>query len=92
MIEDCINSKATNPRKAATRTAAISSALPWPKGCSLSGGLLESLAPAITIMELNVSERVCHASAIMATEPETTPAQYFNTKSALLTMMEIQPS
>ncbi len=38
------------------------------------------------------SDRVCHASAIMATDPVTTPAQYFKAKSPVFMKIESHPS
>jgi hypothetical protein len=50
------------------------------------------LNPARIIIDERVSEIVCHASAIRATEPVTIPAQYFRIKSTVFRPMEIQAS
>jgi hypothetical protein len=46
----------------------------------------------MTIMEETESERVCHASATIAMEPDTIPAQYFRANSTRLTIIETQPA
>ena len=71
--------------------AAISSARPCPKGCSLSGGLLEIFVATSTIMELKESESVCQASAISAREPVTNPAQYLKMNNKPLVAIDNQP-
>ena len=58
-------------------TDAITSTRPCPKGCLLSGGRAEPLAPQRTIEEVKESDRVCQASAIMAIEAVVMPTQYF---------------
>ncbi|MBA7674962.1 hypothetical protein ES703_83190 [subsurface metagenome] len=70
----------------------IISTLPCPKGCFLSGGLEDTLKPSKTIKELRVSDSVCQASAIMATEAELIPTQYFRAKRAVLIIIDTTPS
>jgi hypothetical protein len=82
----------TTPSRVPMMTEATSSALPWPKGCSLSPGLDEIQNPTITTREVRVSERVCQASATMATEPAANPTHNFNPNSAVLTIEETIPS
>jgi hypothetical protein len=50
------------------------------------------LVPIITTREVTESDKECHASAIMATEPVTIPAQYFNPNNKKFTIKEITPS
>ena len=61
-------------------------------GCSLSAGLLEILTPTKTMIEESESERVCQASAIIAMEPVTIPAQYLKPNRRMFTTMESHPS
>ena len=46
----------------------------------------------MTMMELMESDKVCHASAISATEPVTIPAQNLSPKRDVLTMIDQVPS
>jgi hypothetical protein len=71
--------------------AAMFSHLPWPKGCSLSGFLDDNFVLAIITIELKESDKVCQASAIIETDPETIPAQYLRANSAIFTIMETIP-
>jgi len=73
-------------------TELINSALPCPKGCSLSAGFEEILNPIITITEVSESDKVCQASAMIAIEKVCIPTQYFNPKSKMLRMVDINPS
>jgi hypothetical protein len=43
-------------------------------------------------MEVNESDRVCQASAMMAIEPVMMPTQYFKPKRRALTNIDIHPS
>jgi hypothetical protein len=42
--------------------------------------------------EVRVSDNVCHASALTATESNFTPAQYLKTNRAMLMMQDSQPA
>jgi len=74
------------------KIAAINSHLPCPNGCSLSVFYAASFDAKITTMELRESDKECQASAINATELETTPAHIFNANRAKFTKIEIIPS
>ena len=66
--------------------------LPCPNGCSLSALRDDNRAPAITIIELNESDKVCHASAVIAIDPDTIPAQSLIENRRELTIIETIPS
>lgn len=57
---------------------AIYSNLPCPKGCSKSGFFSENKNPIKEIKEENASDKLLNASAVIATEPLSTPAIYLN--------------
>ena len=59
----------------------IYSNLPWPKGCSISGFLQESLKPKIETKEAAASEILLNASAIIATELARIPKINFKPNS-----------
>ena len=46
----------------------------------------------MTIIELSESDKVCHASAVNAIEPDTIPAHSFNPNNPVFTSIEINPS
>jgi hypothetical protein len=71
---------------------AINSARPCPYGCSWSGGTFEIRRPIITATDEMESDRVCHASAMRAMEPEMSPTQYFIMNKNMLVPIEIQPT
>ena len=68
----------------ATTMEATYSMRSWPKGCSSSAGLLESLKLRMVITEEPASDRLLNASAVMAMEPLKTPARYFPANSSTL--------
>jgi len=52
----------------------------------------ETLKPIITTREVNESDNVCQASAIIAMEKVLIPTQYFKPKRRLFRMIDIVPS
>jgi len=68
---------------------ATDSALPWPKACSLSGGLEASQKPTMTTIEVRVSDRVCQASATMAIEPTFWPTMNLRKNRPVLRTTEM---
>lgn len=72
-----INCRPTNITMKATISAERYSIRPWPKGCSLSAGLFESLKPKIVIKEEAASERLLKASAMIAILETITPTESF---------------
>jgi len=55
----------------------IISALPCPKGCSLSGGIAAILNPNNTMMAVSESDKLCQASAKIATDDSCKPIPIF---------------
>lgn len=74
-----------------TATPLIYSIRPCPKGCSGSGFLPASRKPASVMMEEAASEILLKASAVMATECESTPAKYLPANSNRLSAMPTPP-
>ena len=78
------SSKLTTNIDTATISAEIYSILPWPKGCSLSSGLLESFVPVrVTTFDAQ-SERLLTASAVTETAPVSEPSVNLITQSSIL--------
>ena len=75
----------------ATISPAMYSARPWPNGCSVSFRLPESRKPASVITEDSASDRLLNASAVMAMEPVTAPANAFAPNSSALSAMPTAP-
>ena len=74
-----------------TIKADIYSSLPWPKGCSLSTGLLASLAPAIVTTFEPASDKLLNASAVIDTEPDTVPIMNLTMHRKALQIIPHQP-
>ena len=60
------------------KSPAIYSNLPCPNGCSKSGFFPENRNPIKEIKEEKASDKLLKASAVIATEPLSTPAMYLN--------------
>jgi hypothetical protein len=70
-----------------TTIEAIYSILAWPKGCSLSAGLDESLKLISVITDVPESQRLLSASATIATDPDITPAKILIPARIILTII-----
>ena len=77
LTEDFKSSNAIKTISMETIKPEIYSILPWPKGWSLSGFLLDSLNPIIEMSEEPESDRLLKASAVIAIEPVIAPAMIF---------------
>ena len=63
----------------------------WPKGCSSSAGLAAIRKPSSMMIELEASERLLIASAVMDTEAESRPIVSFAANSSRLQRMPTTP-
>ena len=82
-------SKPISTMTMATISPATYSARPWPKGCSTSWRLPETLKPISVITDEPASDRLLNASARMAMEPVIVPASHLAANS---TMFSATPS
>ena len=83
----------TPMRRISTDTASPErySSRPCPKGWWTSGFCPPSWKPSSVTKELPASERLLKASAVMAMEPERSPAKNFPAKSSALRRMPTVP-
>jgi len=58
----------------------------------LSLGLEDTFAPIMTIIDVIASDKVCHASAIIAIEFVNNPINNLNTNKIMLINIDNQPS
>lgn len=69
----------------------IYSYLPWPRGCSLSGGLIENLKPIMLITEEAESDKLLKESAVIETLFEIIPANNFIRNKMIFRNIPIYP-
>ena len=75
-----------------TRSPVTYSYLAWPKGWSLSGGVLDSLNPTSVTTLLPASDKLLIASAMMVMLPPIMPAMSFIVQRMPFVMMPKMPA